>query len=94
MVILFRMFLSAYQELGKVIKRTSTKKFLKDIQKGNGDKKLISKLYIIFSSMDQLSTDKTEMGGWSELSQENWTEVYTEAHLATNSNSVKEFKWN
>uniref|UniRef100_A0A3B5QTR8 Reverse transcriptase zinc-binding domain-containing protein n=1 Tax=Xiphophorus maculatus TaxID=8083 RepID=A0A3B5QTR8_XIPMA len=66
-------------------------------RKGGGDKKLITKLYSVFLSMNfnepTWTKQRWEAETAKKISDETWEEVWTEAHRVTNSNTWREYKW-
>ena len=92
-----RTFLMGQKEWTKLTIPTPIEEFLIEIQTGNRDKKILSKLYHIFLSMNSHNSLQIKRR-WEEemnmpISQDTWRQVCTEAHLTTNSNTWKEFKW-
>lgn len=67
------------------------------VQTRNWDKKLISYCYQIFLDMNSNNTIKVkerwEIETNSTISLDMWEEICTEAHLVTNANVWREFKW-
>ena len=92
-----RTFLTSHKEWGKLLKRTPLEEFLIEIQMGSEDKKTISKPYNIFLSMDLHNSLQIKQRWKAEMNmvipQNTWQGMCTEAHLATNSNTWREFKW-
>lgn len=92
-----RTFLTTHKEWRKITNHNPIEKFLIEIQLGRPVKKIIGKLYDIFLSMSPHNTLQIKQRWGTEadedISQDTWMEVCTEAHLATNSNTWREFKW-
>lgn len=84
-----RTFLTTHNEWGKLIKPTSIENFLKEIQIRNGDKNKISEVYKIWIYI----TPYRWGGGRDEHGHITEHLVCTEAHLVTNTNTWREFKW-
>lgn len=92
-----RSFMTTHKEWGKLIRPTSIEKFLIK-QLSHEDRKIISKLYNIFLSTTKAHNSEHIRQRWEaetnrEISVDTWKEICTEAHLATNSNTWREFKW-
>lgn len=92
-----RTFLTTHKEWDKFSKPTPLEKYLIELQTGDEEKKIISKLYNILLSMNQNDSSQIK-GRWEaeanmDISQDDWHDVCTEAHLVTNSNTWREFKW-
>lgn len=92
-----RTFLTTHKEWTKLTAPTPIEEFLIELQTGNGDKKIVSKLYHIFLSMNSHNSLRIKQRWEAEMnmpiSQDTWRQMCTEAHLTTNSNTWKEFKW-
>ena len=92
-----RDFLTKHKEWDKILEPTPIEEFLMKLQTGNGDKKIIGHFYQIFLGMNLNNTLQIK-GRWeiemnTDIPQDIWEEICTEAHLVTNSNSWREFKW-
>lgn len=91
-----RSFLMTHKDWGKLKRSTPIEKFLIS-QISHGDKKIISKLYNIFLSTNVHNSEHIRLRWEAEMNKnislDTWKEICTEAHLATNSNTWKEFKW-
>ena len=91
-----RSFLMTHKDWGKLIRSTPIEKFLIS-QISHGDKKIISKLYNIFLLINVHNSEHIRLRWEAEMNKnislDTWKEICTEAHLATNSNTWKEFKW-
>uniref|UniRef100_A0A8C8E244 Reverse transcriptase domain-containing protein n=1 Tax=Oryzias sinensis TaxID=183150 RepID=A0A8C8E244_9TELE len=92
-----RSFLTTHKEWNKVLNPTPIEALLIQYQKEDGDKKLITKGYKIFVSINNDGPVRAKQGWEAEAARgipdEMWEEACTEAHLATNSNTWREFKW-
>lgn len=92
-----RSFLISHKEWGKVLDPSPIENFLIQLQKREGVKNIITKLYKIFVSMTQNKPVQAKQRWEAEAAQtitdEMWREVCTVAHQTTNSNTWREFKW-
>lgn len=92
-----RNFLTKHKEWDKVLEPTPIEGFLIKLQTGNKDKKVIYHFYQIFLDMNLNNTLQIK-GRWetemnTDIPQDIWEEICTKAHLVTNSNIWREFKW-
>lgn len=92
-----RTFLTTHKEWDKFSKPTPLEKYLIELQTGDKEKQIISKLYNILLSMNQNDSSQIR-GRWEaeanmDISRDDWHDVCTEAHMVTNSNTWREFKW-
>lgn len=92
-----RSFLTKHKDWNKLVTPTPIENFLIRLQAGNCDKKIISNAYQIFLDLDTNNTLRMKERWETEMnlaiSEDAWEEICTEAHLVTNSNMWREFKW-
>lgn len=90
-------FLLKHTEWIRIVEPTPVGGLLIKIQTRNFDKKLISRCYQIFLDMNLNNTlqikERWEIEMKANISQDMWEEICTNAHLVTNSNVWREFKW-
>lgn len=92
-----RSFLTKHKEWNKVLHPSPVEKILVKIQQGKIVSKTISHFYQAFSTMSAYNTSNIKLRWESEInthiSDPLWEDMCTEAHMVTNSNSWREFKW-
>lgn len=92
-----RSFLTSHKDWGKILNPTPIENILIQFQKGEGDKKLITKLYKVFLSMNANGPTRTKQKWEAEtakiVSDEMWEGVWIGAHRVTSSNTWREYKW-
>lgn len=92
-----RSFLTSHKDWGKILNPTPIENTLIQFQKGEGDKKLITKLYKVFLSMNLNGPTRTKQRWEAEtdkiISDEMWEGAWTGAHRVTSSNTWREYKW-
>lgn len=90
-------FLTTHRDWGRVLNPTPIKNILTQFQKGDGDKKLITKVYKVLLSMNPNGPTQIKQKWEAEtakiISDKTWEGVWTEAHRVTKSNMWWEYKW-
>ena len=91
-----RTFLTRHKEWGKLTKISPIEQFLIETQTGNGDGKIMSKLYNIFLSLSTQNSLQIKQRWEAEMdvviSQEAWEEMCSEAHLGPYSQSILSYR--
>lgn len=92
-----RHLLINHKDWNKIIGSTRVEEYLINLQLGKDEVKVISKLYLEFLLMNPNNSlhikERWEAGIQQQISREDWGEICSEAHMVTNANIWREFKW-